>query len=150
MTVKSFSGYMVACCCTLTGSGLQTTCSCTKVISSSNMSCADLALGTMQAETSELSSDRFDDTVHQFSGMRIQDDVTVCLPLPGLPWCVKRCQSEQSQHPLCMSQQMDCFHVLTCVSCQWHGSDGTLFKVLMHCSLHETQGCVNMLPQSIA
>ena len=51
--------------------------------------CADLALGTTQAETSESSSDRFDDTVHQLSSMRIQDDVTVCLLLPGLP-CAKR------------------------------------------------------------
>ncbi len=49
----------------------------------SHATCADLALGTTQAETSESSSDRFDDTVHQLSGMKIQDDVTVCLLLSG-------------------------------------------------------------------
>lgn len=58
-------------------------------MSSFHTTCADLTFGTTQAETSVPSSDRFDDTVHQLSGMKIQDDVTVCLPLPGLP-CAKR------------------------------------------------------------
>ncbi len=38
----------------------------------------------MQAETSEQAPDSIDDTAHSLSGMKIQEDMTVCIP-GGLP-----------------------------------------------------------------